>query len=317
LFSHLYNSFVKPYYPECEDYAERVLAVHSQGRDVYGYFTVAKRIWTFLDNQEPIGFTVTTEKRGGSIKFGPSVLAVPNRGHGLGLAFRLLVETHYSEARKYYNTLPEENASALKYVVKAGYRVEAHLQKQYRIQHGELVVGKIVRTTSLQHPAITIADMTSERLQLVDGENLSFGELRSAIVHLLSPWYDDIDDGFVEGVRSGMESGSDLSKKAKRVMVGYRSGIPTGIVVATPKRGGSLKCSPLIVARQDTESVRQLIESALLCFPDGQHRKVYSHIPLSAPWLIEGLSRLGFKPEGVLREPYKAGVDMIVFAKML
>jgi hypothetical protein len=92
---------------------------------------------------------------------------------------------------------------------------------------------------------------------------------------------------------------------------------PIAMLVATPKRGGALKCAPLACIVDDSSVLSKLLDAATnRAFPGAVFRKLYSHVPLLDGWLIEELKHLGFSAEGVLREPYLPGVDMIVMSDL-
>ena len=141
--------------------------------------------------------------------------------------------------------------------------------------------------------------------------------LRTAVVELLAEFYDEVDDEFIRGILAAMrEPPRALSHKSKRVFLVCRGNLTLGLLIATPKRGGALKCSPVIVRSGERECFRSLIENALSSF-SLEFRKIYVHLPLLAHILIEGALELGFVPEGILKEPYKRGVDMIVLGRIL
>jgi len=318
LFKELYNRYVKPSYPESDDYAAFVVARHFAPGAADGYFTKKKTIWCLHDHRQfvPLGFTVVTEKRGGSIKFGPTVLIPERRGRGIGSAFRLLVESMYPEARKAYNTLPDDNPAALGYVLKAGYRVEAHLAGQYREEGGELVVGKLLKPATIPPCQAPVGQRIPGRLIVKDGNEL-VAETRWRIVgELLRDSYDEVDSGFVDAIeRTSRTNAVELSGKSKRLCVAFRGHIPVGVLVATPKRGHALKCSPFVLASTDTEAFEQLLRCAYSAFPTRISRKTYIHVPYNHTWLIREARSRAFVVEGLLREPYRPGVDMLVLGR--
>lgn len=316
LFANLYNKFVKPHYLDSEDYASFVLSIHNQRRDRLGYLSKAKTIWSLLHNREPLGFTVVTEKRGGSIKFGPTVLRPTAQGQQMGTAFRILVEQRYPNARKAYNTLPDYNWAALRYVLQAGYRVEAHLRDQYRVGTGEFVVGKVLRPTTYSIKS-DYSGYVDGCIVIRDSSFLPPSVICSLAEKFLAKQYDEIDSNFVESLLLATQAPPQFSSKFKKVLVALRGGEPIGLIIATPKRGGALKCSPLAVQAEDVDSMRRLLASAVESFPDKALRKVYLHIPLSSHWMVDTALSLGFLVEGVLREPYREGLDFAVLGRLL
>jgi hypothetical protein len=240
----------------------------------------------------------------------------------MATAFRLLVEDRYPRSRKAYNTLPDDNMAALAYVLSAGYRVEAHLAGQYREKRGELVVGKLLRSSPANAGVLSRIDRTPsyhERQGSVvirDGNDLAPEVRERAVCDLLAGAYDEIDAAFVRAIEmASRASRVDLSKKSKRFFVALRGGEPVGLVVATPKRGHALKCSPLALVGQDPEAFQDLLQHAYSAFWARQWRKAYLHVPYDAVWLQSAARAQGFVVEGLLREPYKPGVDMVVLGR--
>jgi RimJ/RimL family protein N-acetyltransferase len=313
-FRELYELYVRPNYPETDDYVNFVLNVHQKGADEFGYFTKKKTIWTLSETNKSIGYTVVTEKRGGCIKFGPTVIVPDRRGDGYGTAFRLLVEKQYPQARKAYNTLPDDNLAALKYVLKAGYQIEAHLREQYRVGAGELVVGKLLDSPTTP-PLLPNRPMIRGRVYVTSGRDLDQATLQQATTDLLSDYYSALDPGFVSGLIKGMQGPFSLSRKSKQVFLAIRADHPVGLLIVTPKRGGAVKCAPLIVRGDDEESFRLLLDAADQAFPDRPNRRFYLQLPLYSPVLIALARTLGYEIEGVLREPYRRGVDLLALGR--
>lgn len=317
LFTSLYERYVRPHYPDSEDYAAFVLKSHKAGIDEIGYLTKRKIIWILWRHGNPVGFTVVTEKRGGSIKFGPSALVPAARGEKLGTALRLLVEAKYPLARKAYNTLPDYNTPALRYVLRAGYQIEAHLQDQYRPASGEYVVGKLLRRPVFALSGDLADQCTKGRLRICSGSQFSCSELALLVATLLEGHYKEIDTTFSRSLLSAMQRESKtFSAKYKKLFIAIRGVQPVGIVIATPKRGGALKCSPLVVRGIDSLCMQALIEKASGAFPEHALRKLYFHIPVQCQWMITTALRMEFIQEGILREPYIEGTDMAVFGRL-
>lgn len=307
---------VLPNYPESEDYPDFVTNIHFEGEDVFGYFTKAKKVWVFKRGDAVVGFTVVSEKRGGSIKFGPTIILPEWRGRGYGAPFRLLAEQQYPHARKCYNTLPDNNLAALRYVLRAGYQIEAHLMEQYRRGSGEIVVGKLLVPQSAA-PDLPPEPITrSGRLNIRDATSIKAGELTPLLQELLGDYYDEVNEGYVQGLVKAMTSSFSLSHKSKRMFLAQRGDHPVGVVIATPKRGGALKCSPLVVKGDDDECLVALLDSCARAFPERPFHKMYCHLPLLSLSLIRAAKRQGFCVEGVLREPYKTGIDMIALGRI-
>lgn len=319
-FTDYYGQFVEPYYKGTEGYVDSVLASHVSGFDQHGYLTTAKTVWAFLLAEDVIGFTVATLKRGGSVKFGPTIIHPSFRGLKLGSAFRLLVEDQYPNARKFYNTLPAGSDAALKYVLQAGYRIEAHLEKQYGRYSNELVVGK-VRLSGSSPPMVDVPDFDD---RLTETPSLSIENISDiaaddtpAMLDLLANSYANVDASLIESLRHGLlQEWTELSRKPKRVLVARAGKDLAGIAILTPKRGGAVKCSPIASMRDHPDAIGALLHRAIELIDPKFHHKLYIHLPvLNREEIRQALAR-NFVIEGILREPYREGVDMVPMGRI-
>lgn len=300
-------------------FLEHIIKSHHQGEDPYGYFTLKKQIHTFLRGDEVAGFTVTTWKRGGSVKYGPTILKERFRNKGYGPRFRCLLDNKLATqgVRKCYSTIPEHHRDAFRYLIKSGYNIEAHLYRQYSEDHNELVFGKILEAND---PPEKYSRDRDEVLRLgVEVSSEHFDDFGDFVTQESSLWYNEIDNEFVENVIEAEERDldSDYSKKGKRVFIGHKSGSIKCIGIASLKRGRSIKISPFFttVVGDGFDSFIQTVESSLLDLD--QVRKFYTHVPVLDSELVSIFESHGYRPEGILTEPYKEGVDMVVLGKMV
>ncbi|MDR2652368.1 MAG: hypothetical protein LBC68_08670 [Prevotellaceae bacterium] len=165
--------------------AESIIEKHKLGVDNNGYFTKKKTIWKGLDESNNIvAFTVVSEKRGGSIKFGPTIVDKTKIRQGIGSNFRLLVENYYQNLgyRKAYSTTNIKNYPAIYYILKIGYKIELHLQKHYSKYSDELVLSKMLNPTC-----------RNEKISQI--QNIS-----KYIANYMTTYYDEIDDAFFENI---------------------------------------------------------------------------------------------------------------------
>lgn len=305
-FRDMYGQFVEPYYAETEGYAEQVLVSHFRGADEFGYLTLAKRVVMFLLDGQPVGFTVATEKRGGSVKFGPTVVHPSYRELRLGRRFRILTESLFPHARKFYNTLPADSDAALRYVLQAGYRIEAHLRHQYSQTADEIVVGKLMRQERPLWAAEGADTEGRSSLHISCLETID-DQLAHQILSRFEKSYGELDPTFVDSLREGLNRPRHvLGQKPKQIYVAHTDGGHlAGVAIVTPKRGGSLKCSPFSSDSGAAESIlRRVIDDS------GDFHKVYLHVPLLDVDTVRTCCNMGFLIEGVLAAPYRDGVDM-------
>lgn len=303
-----------------KSFLEHILKTHKQQNDPYGYFTDKKVIYTFLKDDEPVGYTVTTWKIGNSVKYGPTILGEEHRGQGLGPRFRQMVDEELKKegVRKAYSTIPDDKIPAYKYLRKSGYQVEAHMKQQYSEEHSELVFGKLLHGGSpgeLDNPDRKEAG----ELEFAVGSS-DIEELSKFVVESMAPWYENIGKSFVASVVEAEDRDleDDLSKKGKRIYVGHSRGTPKSAVIASKKRGGGVKISPFLtdVLGSEVEKFLGFVEEDLEEELEDA-RKLYTHVPLLDADLVELFRTAGYQPEGLLREPYKDGIDMVFLGKLM
>ncbi|MHB9288112.1 hypothetical protein ACKVMT_13865 [Halobacteriales archaeon Cl-PHB] len=302
-----------------KEFIDHIIESHNLGKDPFGYFTLKKKVYSLFANGKLIGFMTTTRKRGGSVKYGPTMIKESERGQGYGPKLRKLIDSNLrtSGVRKTYSTIPETATNAFKYLISSGYRVEAHLQKQYNQEHSELVFGKVLRSNGPPN------NLDPKRRHIEDLEfkigSDGLEDFRRFVKRRAQPWYDEIDDNFVDSVRQAENRGleSDFSKKGKRVYVGHQNEQTRCIAISSKKRGDTIKVSP-IFSMTDSEALSKFIgffEEDIKS--RGDIRKIYTHVPTLDDELHSMIRRQNYQCEGVIREPYKPGIDMLVLAKMV
>jgi predicted transcriptional regulator len=301
------------------EFINHIIESHNLGKDPYGYFTIKKKVYSLISRDELIGFTATTWKRGGSVKYGPTVIKKNERGKGYGPKLRKLIDSRlkHDGIRKTYSTIPESATNAYKYLIKSGYKVEAHLHRQYTKNHSELVFGKVLRS-STPPESLSVERNPVDDLRFEVGSQ-KFDGFAIFVKECAEPWYDEINDEFVKAVEEAEERGlqSEFSKKGKKVFIGHESGEIGCIGIASKKRGKAVKISPIFtrISGKELSMFIDFIESNLR--EDEKIRKLYTHVPILDDQLCYILSTNNYQSEGVIRQPYKDGVDMLVLAKMV
>lgn len=302
-----------------EEFIDQIIESHNKSEDPYGYFTKKKKVYTLLENKDIIGFTTTTWKRGNSVKYGPTMIKEEKQGEGKGPKLRKLIDSRleYEGVRKSYSTIPDNAPNAYKYLIRSNYHIEAHMRKQYHDQHNELVFGKVLNSSSANLPP------SPDREEISDLEfetsSSDFDDLHGFILEQAEPWYDEIDSDFVDAVIRAENRGieADFSKKGKRIFIGHTSGKIRCLSIATLKRGGGVKISPVFsdVIGSGFKRYWESLEEDVMGI-DGV-RKLYTHIPILDSQLACFFRKNEYVPEGTLREPYKDGIDMIFYGKMV
>ncbi len=319
-FADLAALYIGRWYDEIDEtFAARIIETHRDGRDRFGYFTLKKKIFALLENEETAGYTVVTWKRGGSVKFGPTFLRSEFRGAGLGPRLRKRIDAYLraNGARKSYSTIPDTHTAAFKYLIRAGHSIEAHLRKHYTTEHGDLVFGRILDRKSVPSvPKIPVRESCGD-LNVVDSA-AELDPFTEFVRETMTSWYDDIDDAFAESVFEAQKrfTADDLSKKGKKVFLGLSGGRILVTLICSMKRGGAVKLSPFLT-RADSEASAEVLREAQEYFLSiDRVRKLYSLVPALDGDLVRLYRSSGYRAEGILREPYKPGIDMIIFGRL-
>ena len=307
-FINLFVDNISVFYPCSTDLtAKAIVEVHKLNYDPKGYFTKRKKIWKALAvDGSVLGFTVVTEKRGGSIKFGPTIVEEKFRSQGIGSSLRLMLEDIYSNLgyRKSYSTTNTKNIPAIFYLTKIGYVIEAFLKDHYEMGSNEIVLAK-----KLSPNKICISVPQEEFKQFLSsnlGTDIN-------ILDKLSNYYDELDKSFLENITKCLTNQLDTSEnffinKSKVIFTVENK----CLAVTSPKRVGCVKASPIIFSESE-EKNRRLINDIILFYEQNYH-KIYTLIPLELTKNIKLLKYLGFNIEGIINEPYKKDVDMIVMS---
>ncbi len=296
-------------------FARSIIDSHHAERDPHGLLTRRKTIHTFATGGKRIGFSVATEKLGGSVKFGPTIISPECQAHGYAPLARRALEDAYRERgfRKAYSTIPDTHNEALKYLLKAGYRVEAHLRAQYSVEHGEFVVGRrLQRRVAVTIPDPLIMHISEEVVVTMDPPPVE--SVEAFCRSYMSTYYDGLDSKFVESLIRQKPAVQPAEKPKISIFITSADRV-VGCCVLIPKRGGAVKMSPLVCV-QDAKVMGTLLDSA-----EGYAghtyapRKLYSLVPVAQRMLVAQMVQRGFELEGILIEPYKPSVDMLVLAK--
>lgn len=302
LFKEWFVTEIGQRYPLSTDItADWLLDLGKRENDPVGYFTLRKAIWK-VENQQgnTIGFTVASEKRGGSVKFGPTLVARQERNKGVGRALRLAVEARYQAQgfRKAYSTTNLRNAAGIYYLIAIGYSIEGHFRSHYQFGVDEVVLGKL-----LAQEGRDIAEQSCKAT--------------SVLLERLQPYYDGLDETFAHSIfRSSttevpLHDESLYTTKAK-VLFGNPA---KNFCVTTPKREGTVKVGPVLAL--DPAGLKDLIGEVVEFYGALAARKLYCIIPFAEAWMVRELRLEGWDLEGALREPYRAFCDMAVLSFFL
>src|ERR1700693_2782219 len=300
-------------------FAVNILRSERLGYDPHGILTVRKQVMAIESaNNILIGFTTLTHKLGGSVKTGPTVLFPSKRKLGWGSAARrAIAEKAKSQGiRKLYCTCPDWDVSVVSYLLRAGYKIEAHLASHYTPRNGELIFGlqltNHARATRSSHPAR--AEIAPKP---VAASNFSKAKVISAFKSLFSNTWTPVSkatasqmiDGYFRRSRRMTYEDKPIALLAmesrKRII---------GLLLLVPKRGGAVKAL-LMSETTHRDSLQHLLELAEGAARAAEKRKLYFLHPISDNEIISLFVARGYTAEGVLRSPYRQGQDAAVYSR--
>jgi len=299
------------------DFARNLLRVHDLRHDDKGFLTVSKVVLSAMDQGgQLVGFTVLTEKRGGSAKTGPTFLLPQFQEKGLGRALRAAVEelARARLVRKLYCTVPATSIAAIRHLLRTGYRVEAHLERHYTVRHGELVFGKVLAPG---HNTNRSPSEVPERIASVAASgDLLVEQTVSGLMGMFAARFVKIPRRTMERIVRGADKPGGGPEAKPRDLICLRNGEKcVGAAVLIPKRGGAVKCVVLLNTSHRASVLGLVSEVERRCRSTGI-RKLFLVHPLEDSGFLRVLREAGFESEGILREPYRAGTDEIVLAKL-
>lgn len=316
---------VPQYYEDSEEsYCNLWWESYFSNRNEVGFFSLKKEVLVFDKRNIPIGFVVLTYKRGGSVKVSPLILERNRKD--LEEAFSLIQDHVRSKnGRKIYFDIPSSRWHLFSLLDSLKIKIEAHLERQYSADYDCIVGGLFCNPTAptLIAPPLNF-DLDTELPKAetwLPLEERYRTQLNYFIKRFLSCFYDDLDESFASSIYRGMlhtENMFEEKGKYAYIKMAENTKNIVSLCVLTPKRGGALKLGPLQFAC-DVDSSEYICESLLSLItiakqiPNSRIRKLYTLIPILDKNLHAPLQNVGFKPEGVLREPYKTGVDFIVY----
>lgn len=306
------------YYEDVDaSFGQSIVTTHLLGYDPVGHFTKTKTIYKVTYDDLRIGYTVVTEKRGGSIKIGPTVLYEGWRGLGIGTHLRSIISREYAARhfRKAYSTVADNKIDSFRYLVKSSYSVEAHLRYHYSAGHGELVFGQLLGPSSFGR----LAEPRMETVGRVHIDHQTDGrraQVQDFLLRGMADAFSGVDSSFVQDLFRAEQRGQErFADKGKTVFVARAMERICGIAITTSKRGGATKVSPLLASAPAVAAA--LMEDVYHHYQQHGGRKVFVIVPYHHLWLIRALTQGGYTCEGLLREPYKRGVDMRVMSQLI
>lgn len=319
LFRELVTPHVSRLYADTGIDYTQYLIDHGRGiPDAQGIFTITKFVLEIHLDERLVGFTVLTFKVGGCCKSGPTVIVPNRRNQGVGTRMRdeLHAFARKLGLRKVYCTTSTDPDPRVSYLVRAGYRVEAHLSKQYHSAHDEFVFGKLLvqpEPMQRQRQAGTNSVDRIERVELYSDRAVRFLRKEIGILGYCVP-----EEWAERQVRlaAAFAKGRAQSEKPRVIIVGLRERSVECGVVCLPKRGGACKLL-VLPGRATRESIVRVLRRTIYRiarFRMLSPAKVYTLVPLDHGFLIDPLCSLGFIAEGILRRPVSDYCDALVLS---
>lgn len=316
-FEELVQRYVGPNYAELDGFARQLINVHKRGEDVHGFLTRKKTIFTVLDEQRKrAGFVVLSSKLGGSIKSGPTLLLDRHRRRGYGQAVRRAIEEHARKAgaRKVYCTSPDNARNVIGYLLTAGYRIEAHLERHYSVNHGELVFGKTL--SAKESFSLPFHRDNAWSAAVIDAADIAEDTAVAELQRLFTNAWFPVGESFAQSiVRDAARDTDEYAEKPKYLFM-LRSGNDyVGAAILLPKRGGALKAMCMSETAH-SPSIMRLLDGCEELALRLRRRKLYFLHQAADIEIVKMLRGREFEPEGILRGPYAPGQDVVVLAKL-
>jgi hypothetical protein len=90
---------------------------------------------------------------------------------------------------------------------------------------------------------------------------------------------------------------------------------PVAFVALVPKRGGAVKAL-MFTETNDARTLHELVQRAEDGVLNSSKRKIYFLHPVDDAFVVRLLKQRGYMAEGILREPYAPGRDVIILSRL-
>ncbi|MDO8467817.1 MAG: GNAT family N-acetyltransferase [Nanoarchaeota archaeon] len=327
-FIEMCNASIGINYSQIDDSFGRGMIEANKFGEPYGLYSRDFELWVGEDGSQMQGFVSLVKKRGGSSKIKALIVNPSARGMGIGsqLYEFAMRQLEIIGARKVYGTDAFIDYPTIKYdLLKGGFEVEGSLREPYKEGVSEIIIGRMFQRGI---PIQTIAPPRKPKSERLDVKVSEFQEedssgVRQIVLNMMPTFYGDINDDFVNRMAYAHEryakQGLEYSAKPRIMHIAKVDEQIAGVGLFAPKRGGSAKLSPFLVAPQ-FQSMG--VGSALIEDIEAHARKLnvrrlYHHFPSCLIMSQLFFAKHGYLPEARIREPYSSGVDEIVASKFL
>ncbi len=301
--AEIIHDALEPYYGgDHRAHAKRIVETASNGSDDHtGHFSRAQVMYVAEDNGNIIGVLNFVVKYQGTMKVSPLIVLKKARGKGVG---KLLMKQVDDYAKKYrvrqiYCTIAKANKIAYSYFRANGFVQAGEAHNHYRPDMNEMMLYKMV-----EHAGAYTQERTISVRALEESDK---DEVRHLILRRLSPFFEGVDDRWVDALFAGYErrASRDPNEKYKLIWVAKsRDGDILGVAAATPKKGNPIKLMPLVA--ENIQAFSALLVDLPPILREYGH-KLYTHAAPSGIE-VEALQHHGWSIEAMMPEAYKRGV---------
>lgn len=297
-------------------YGRKLIEVAKRDYDPEGIFTISKHILDIYKEGVLCGFIVITEKKGGAIKTGPTILFryARQRHYGRKIRRRLHNGARVAGIRKVYCTAPFSNEAAFKYLIASGYQIEAHLKLQYHTNHDEFVFGYLVAAAETQEVSYSRAVEPVDQFNVAEKDDPEVAmvlkeEMKNIFMEVSEQWV-------IEQLGASTRTLLRIEGEGKpRVIFSGRNTAVKCVALCSAKRGGSVKIVLLTKTAHRKSLIRFLSyieENMRQLFPGV--RKFYATVPTGDIDVGAAFCSRGYEKEGVLRRPYNSICDFHIWS---
>jgi hypothetical protein len=216
--------------------------------------------------------------------------------------------------RKVYCTAPTTKPAAVSYLLKTGYRIEAHLSRQYHHAHDELVFGTELQAGSVPQAIPSRPILIGPEITKVGAENAA--EAAAFLQREFEASYFRVTPAWVARQIAIAQKPGKQGLKPRFVFAATGVCL-VALCICILKRGGAAKLI-LLSGTSHVGTLTSLITAVskeARRLTNGATKRTYTHVPVMDGDLLSAFLSMGYRPEGVIRQPFRRSVDVVALAK--
>jgi predicted transcriptional regulator/RimJ/RimL family protein N-acetyltransferase len=288
-------------------YPQKLIDHFLKNKEINSLTSRRRFIFEIFENNTLCGYIVLTQKITGAFKTAPFCLHKEYVNNGIGVKVRELIHTVVEKqgGRKVYCTVPSVNKAAVNYLLSAKYQIEAHLVRHYHNEHDDIVyafnlslAGKISHLVPRPSAVPTRSNIQTKLTpEIRDSIQLCIESIFSG--HYAKLFFDKLinkiekKEAFLHAYAEPTNMVSVLEPKSNRTVHIH--------IYAQSFHGGLLK--KLITSAEIAADVH--------C----QAKKIFLTVDIMDFQILPIALELGYRPEGVLKNYYYVGNDVMVLSK--